>query len=115
MFAVPGAQPIVFRSRPDNWSKVSIEQVATYDYVWALEPQADIRQYLGAHADPVGTASGFTLWRLRKHSEARNGHIAVTLAARHSTAATRGRLIRGVIHETDSLPMVRELLVANRD
>jgi hypothetical protein len=71
MFAVPGAQPIVFRASPGNWSKVSIEQVARYDYVWALEPQADILQYLGAHADPVGTASGFTLWRLRKHSGVR--------------------------------------------
>ena len=68
MFAVPGAQPILFRAPTANWSKVSIEQVAKYDYVWALEPHADILQYLGAHADRLGTASGFTLWRLRNHS-----------------------------------------------
>ena len=68
LFATPGAQPILFRSAPGNWLKASIEEVARYDYVWALEPPAGILRYLNDHADRVGTASGFTLWRLRNRN-----------------------------------------------
>jgi hypothetical protein len=67
LFAIPGAQPIVFRSPPPrHWQDRPIGQFAAYDYVWAIEPRADILQYLNTHADRVATASGFVLWRVRK-------------------------------------------------
>jgi hypothetical protein len=66
LYTFPGGQPIVFRSRPHYRQQGLIEQMTDYDYVWSIEPRAEIRDYLHAHAVPLGEASGFELWRLPK-------------------------------------------------
>ena len=66
LFTFPGGQPIVFRSRPHYRQQGTLDQIADYEYVWSSEPRAEIRDYLHTHAVPLGEASGFVLWRLRK-------------------------------------------------
>lgn len=66
LYTFPGGQPIVFRSRPHYRQQGLVEQMTDYDYVWSIEPPPEIRDYLRAHAVPLGEASGFELWRLRK-------------------------------------------------
>jgi hypothetical protein len=66
LYTFPGGQPIVFRSRPHYRQQGLIEQMTDYDYVWSVEPRPEIRDYLHSHAVPLGEASGFVLWRLRK-------------------------------------------------
>jgi hypothetical protein len=65
LYTFPGGQPILFRSRPRYRQQGTLEQIADYEYVWSSEPSAEIRDYLHAHAVPLGEAGGFVLWRRR--------------------------------------------------
>jgi hypothetical protein len=67
LFTMPGGNSIIFRTPQPRYRQEGVmNQFAGYDYVWSIEPPAQVRDYLNSHADPVGTAGGFVLWRLRK-------------------------------------------------
>jgi hypothetical protein len=67
LFTMPGGNSIVFRTPPPRYHQEGeMNQFAGYDYVWSIAPPAEVEDYLSSHADPLGTSSGFVLWRLRK-------------------------------------------------
>ena len=65
LFALPGAQPLVFRQPPcegPDWEKC----LAGYDYVWTYDLPASLRQTVLGIAAPVATWEKITLWRVNR-------------------------------------------------
>jgi hypothetical protein len=74
LFALPGQQPLVFRQPPcgvpgsDNpqWEKC----LAGYDFVWAYDPPASVRQDILHIATPAAAWEKVTLWRVNRTAAA---------------------------------------------
>jgi hypothetical protein len=65
LFAIPGSQPLVFRSQPcegPEWT----ECLSTYDYIWTDSLSASMRPFVLQIATPIATSESATLWRVNK-------------------------------------------------
>lgn len=64
-FSFVGAQPVLFRSTTRYSGTGRIEEIRSDDYVWSSNTRADATEYLSAHAQRMGEAGGYVLWRMR--------------------------------------------------
>jgi hypothetical protein len=64
-FSFAGAQPVLFRSTSRYSGTGRIEEISPDDYVWSSNTRLDATKYLSAHAERIGAACGYVLWRMR--------------------------------------------------
>ncbi len=68
-FSFPGAQPVLFRSKPHYSDLGSIQEISNDEYVWASVERPRAATYLTAHAQRIAVAGGYVLWRMPGASE----------------------------------------------